>query len=705
MIGRRKRRYNLEDLRHEAETKACNEANLQQQNIETMSKEELRGMLHELQIHQIELEMQNDELRATHDKLESSRARYFDFYDLSPVGYLTISEKGLITEANLTAANMLNLPRNALLKQPVSSFILPKDQDIYYSHRNAVLKTRQADAYDLRLVRAGQTPLWVELNVTVVPDESGRAVCRVVINDITRRKQAEEALLLCTERLQTILDSVDALIYIVDMETYEILLINAYGRKIWGDVAGQKCWKALQAQTEPCSFCQNNKLLTPDGQPVGVYRWEFQNLVSRQWYDLRDRAIKWVDGRWVKLEIATDITEQKKAAEHKLELERQLQDAQKVESLGRMAGGIAHQFNNLLSVVIGNLELTMEDPLAARIPGNKLAGAMSAACRAAEVSSLMLGYLGQSVARKDQMDLSEYCRQYLLNLCAGAPENITIEPALPVSGPVIIADAVQIRQIVGNLFINAQEAIGDRHGVVSISIRTAAPLKKPATRCFPAEFAPDKCKYACIEVKDTGCGIEESDIGKLFDPFYTTKVPGRGLGLSLVLGDVRAMGGCIAVESKPGQGSIFQVFLPIIAPPADLQSTCALDHTATLKTGTVLLVEDEPMVCEMAAAMLTHMGMKVLKAMNGVEAMELFEEHRDEIICVVCDIMMPRMDGWETLAALRHLSPDIPVIMASGYSESQAMEGNRKERPQMFLEKPYSMQALKSAIAKATRKH
>ena len=197
---------------------------------------------------------------------------------------------------------------------------------------------------------------------------------------------------------------------------------------------------------------------------------------------------------------------------------------------------------------------------------------------------------------------------------------------------------------------------------------------------------------------DAGCGIACKDIEKIFDPFFTTKFTGRGMGLSVVLGIVKAHNGGITVESEPGRGSIFRVFFPLSAEEVPRQPDKPIQSPEIQEGGTVLLIEDEEQVRKMARTMLTHLGYRVIEAKDGVEAVEIFQQHQDEIRCVLSDLTMPRMNGWDTLAALRKLSPDIPVILSSGYDEAQVMADEHPERPNAFLGKPYRLQELKDTI-------
>jgi CheY-like chemotaxis protein len=204
-----------------------------------------------------------------------------------------------------------------------------------------------------------------------------------------------------------------------------------------------------------------------------------------------------------------------------------------------------------------------------------------------------------------------------------------------------------------------------------------------------------------MEVADAGSGITVKDIEKLFDPFFSSKFTGRGLGLSVVLGIVQSHGGAVTVETTPGRGSTFRVFLPVSAERIIRQPDPAAQSVEMDEGGTVLLVDDEPMVRKVGEGALMSLGFAVLLAKDGVEAVEIFRQHRDEIRCVLCDLTMPRMNGWETLVALRKLAPGLPVILASGYDKAHVMAGDHPELPQAFLSKPYQLQGLRDAIGGA----
>ena len=401
---------------------------------------------------------------------------------------------------------------------------------------------------------------------------------------------------------------------------------------------------------------------------------------------------------------SVDITERKRAEEERLNLERQLQQAQKAESLGRMAGAIAHTFNNQLGVVMGNLELALLDLRHDAKLARKLASAMQGARKAAEVSGLMLTYLGQTTDVHEPQDLSESCRRSLMLLQADSSHGLTLKVDLPSPGPTVNANTKQIQQVLTNLVTNAQEAVAVNKGLTSLTVKITSPGDIGEAHYFPNDWQQQDMAYACLEVSDTGCGIDSGDFNKLFDPFFSNKFTGRGLGLSVVLGLVKAHNGVVTVQSAVGHGSTFRVYLPLSTEKVpEVQARVGQPAATAKESGTILLVDDEEFLRHMTGTMLTHLGYTVLAAKDGIQALEIFSQHQDEIRCVISDLTMPHMNGWQTLDALREVSPNIPLILSSGYDETQVLIGDHPEHPQAFLHKPYQLLELQAALAKALK--
>jgi PAS domain S-box-containing protein len=717
---------------------------LEELELEALAPAEIQRLVHELHVHQIELEIQDEDLRCAQVELEASRARFVDLYDFAPVGYLTVSEAGLIVEANLTAATATGVSRSELVGRPLTRLILPEDQDIYYGHRKNLFETGVQQTCELRILRKNRSPMWILLKATLERgEEQGHPFCRVVMTDITERKQAEEKLATAYAELEVRVQerttqlsvansalSVEIAEHKKDEEAlreserkYRTLADHAVDWEYWEGLENEMHYTSPSFERITgyplAKFTADPTLLMrivhPDDRPlVDAHRHTASNKENCE-LDFRiirsDGAIRWIghvcqpifgDNRQYKGRRASnrDITERKRSEEERINFETRYQQLQKAESLGRMAGAIAHHYNNLLGVVMGNLELAMNGIAQGIDVSHNLMNSIKAVRRAEAVSGLMLSYIGQAPGHHVPLDLSEICHQGLDLLRDVMPVEMDLQVDLSTPGPTVNADARQVQQILTNLVTNAREAIGEGRGTIHVTIKDVSPADIPGVHRFPLDWQPRDSPYVCLEVLDTGCGIAEMDIDCLFDPFFTSKFTGRGLGLPVVLGVVRAHHGAIAVKSKEGGGSTFRVFLPVSAQTIPRLKISAAD-APDIGGGTVLVVDDEPLLLEIVSSVLPGLGFSVLEARNGVEAVEVFRQHRDAIRCVLCDVVMPHMDGWKTLSALRQIAPDIPVILSSGYDEAQVMAGDHPELPQAFLAKPYGLKGLREAIRQA----
>jgi|GEM_PF-2230752 len=519
--------------------------------------------------------------------------------------------------------------------------------------------------------------------------------------------QREAALRMSEERLAGVLEAADVGTWEWNVQTGETLF-----NERWAEILGYTLGELSPVSIETwMKFAHPGDLKASDATLERHFRGDLSHyshecrVLHRDgswiWVLDRGRVVSWDEAKspLVMRGIRTDITERKRLEAERAELEAQKRQLQKAESLGRMAGSIAHHFNNKLQSVLANLELLAECPHGLD-PAPFVARARRATEKAAEVSRLMLVYLGQNVSKGEPHFFSELCRDGLRELQKELPSAVTLETDFPTPGPVIRADAEAIHQLLRSLGTNAWEALGEAAGTISfaLGIRPAAAI--PTVHRFPVGWRPTETDYACLEVADTGCGITETDIEKLFDPFYSTKFIGRGLGLPVVLGLVQAQGGAITVESRPGKGSVFRVFWALCSDPVPSASMPRVQPTSPA-SGTVLVVDDDEILLESTECLIGRLGFTVLKARDGLEALEVFRQHQDEIRCVLTDLTMPRMDGWETLAALRRIDPALPVILASGHDRGQVLAAPHPDRPQAFLGKPFGLQQLRDALAAA----
>ena len=376
---------------------------------------------------------------------------------------------------------------------------------------------------------------------------------------------------------------------------------------------------------------------------------------------------------------------------------------QKARSLARMAGAIAHQFNNYLHAVLGNLELGMDYLPDVENTRRAMASAMESAEKAADVSRMMLTYTGQAHGRLETVNLSAYCRINLHLFRAGMPESVVLAPALPVQGPFVQANTDLLEQMLLELLNNAREAMADSAGTIRLGVETVLPEDIPGSHRFPVDWTPGHTPHACLVIADEGCGISSSDMENIFDPFFSTHFTGRGMGLPAALGIAGIHGGGISVKSSPGKGTAFRVYIPVDENAPEREAAFAPQSAKPDRPGTVLVAEDEDIVRELISEYLENRGYRVIQAEDGRQALEKFRMHQAEIGLVITDLTMPNMDGWETMAAMRELEPELYVILSSGHDEAKVMAGAGSEQPHAFLRKPCDMKTLAREVEKGFR--
>lgn len=545
---------------------------------------------------------------------------------------------------------------------------------------------------------------WWDWALSPVKNERGEVIGLVLsLFDITGRKKMEQALQTSEARFRLMFEQHSAIMLLIDPDSGRILDANKAAAAFYGYARD-----TLRTMTIDQINCQSR-------EETAAVRQQIQDRTLSNFtvnHRLADGIVRTVDvhaapicfqDQLINFAIIYDVTERQRAEAERERLEAQNRQLQKSESLGRMAGAIAHHFNNQLQAVMMSLEMTLgglDDPARYEEIRTYVHTALRAAGKASAVSKLLLTYLGQTPGTYEQLDLARTCRNSQPMLLAGMPSSMEFRLNAPQSGPMIKAVENQIQQLLVNLITNAWEACANDRGVVTLTIKTVTEAAIPARHRYPIDCQPPAQPYACIEVTDTGSGIVEADIDRLFDPFFTSKFTGRGMGLAVVLGIARAHKGVVAVESGPAQGSTFRVFLPVDTAATPTAPLPELPLPEAVGSGTILIVDDEPVSRRLVARMLQSFGYTVLEAENGEQAVDMFERHAGQITVVLCDVIMPRMNGWETLAALRRRSPELPVILASGYSESQVMEGDHDDMPQAFLEKPYRFAKLKETLAR-----
>lgn len=386
-----------------------------------------------------------------------------------------------------------------------------------------------------------------------------------------------------------------------------------------------------------------------------------------------------------------DITARKRAEHQRLNFERKLLQTQKLESIGMLAGGIAHDFNNLLTGVLGHASLARSQ--LARGPANVdplLAQVEISAQRAADLCRQLLAYAGQGRFVVRPLDLNLAISQAISLLKLSIGKQIALELQLGDALPPFRGDATQLHQVLMNLVINSSEAIGDQAGTITIRTHRATLTAMDLfTLTSSAEIEPGA--FVCLEISDTGCGIPPEAMPHLFAPFFTTKFVGRGLGLAAVLGIMQGHRGGLRVDSCVGGGTTFALFFPVSAPPALLAGTAPPLFTSTAPTrGNILVVDDDETVRRFAAAALHDAGFTAITAADGEEALTHVRNHTGHFDAVLLDLSMPKLDGEDTLMALRMIAPVLPVIVMSGTNDDNRAQHFVERGLADFLPKPFA---------------
>jgi PAS domain S-box-containing protein len=806
--------------------------------LEDLTSEKI---IHELRVHQIELEIQNEELRRMQLELEASRDEFQDLYDFSPVGYFTLTQKGLITQANLTGASLLGMPRPKLISLGFAHFVDPESEDQYYQHILKVRKQEGKQYCDLTLKREDGSSFYARLESIRTDEpvaqqtETGRNhLIRTMVIDITERKRIEDDLRESEERLRTLAQNAPDAIYVQTQRRFAYLnpmalklfgaetpdqllgqpvidrfepschdtvkerirVINEERRSVnmleeicvrldgtpfhaevsaapvkWGEHDGALVFfrditkrleleerlrhnQIMLARTERIaqigswewevatdsvtwsdelfrifqldptrgapSFEEHTGIFTPDSmarlrEAVGLaisdgipYELELQGIRSDgETRHIRvsgfpergpDGSVNYLFGS------SNDFTDRKRFEEERLEMERKLLHAQKLESLGVMAGGIAHDFNNLLQVVLGNLDIALDDIPPDSEARTSILNAIKASERSAELSGQMLVYSGSSLYLPRDIYLYDLLNKTKSLLQSSISRHVALDFDICTTLPPIKGEANQIQRLICNLVVNASEAIGDNAGAVT--------LRTGVTDCDEAylshsrlEIVPEPGRFVFLEVADTGCGMDAITQHKLFDPFFSTKFWGRGLGMAEVMGIIKGHHGAIMVDSEVGRGTTIRVLFSSTqqAPastvhPMEAVETKPASAVDTNWRKTILVVDDEEMVRGLLIRRLEALGYDTISASDGDEGVHVFRERLNEIDLVMLDYKMPKMNGVEAFEELIRIKPEVKVILGSGYTEDVVMDSFPGQRPACVLHKPYNMADLKAEL-------
>ena len=606
--------------------------------------------------------------------------------------------QGRLIEVNAAYCRMSGYQREELLKMTIADLEVSQAPEVVAAHTQTLLD-QEPCRFESQHRRKDGSVFDVEVSVQHLAIERGQFVA--FLRDVTERKQAERALQASRQQYLDLVEGTPDLITRVNTAG-RFLFVNHAAEKIFGlppqDCIGRLAFDFIHPADRAATVAAFETWLQSSD---GVFRYENRQVGI----DGREHHMAWStrserdeNGRVTGFAgTARDITEKKQAAEERGKLEKQLQQAQRMESLGVLAGGIAHDFNNILMTILGNADLALlRLPTESPALGN-LQQIENAARKAADLAGQMLAYSGKGRFVVEPLDLNRLIEEIIHILKVSIAKNAVLKLTYGQGIPAVEGDATQLRQIIMNLVINASEAIGDHSGFISV---TTGLQECDRSDLQDTAFGDDlpAGTYAFLEVADTGCGMDAETLGHLYEPFFTTKFTGRGLGMAATLGIVRGHKGVIKVSSEVGRGTAFKVLLPAhfgtTVPAATREAGSHWQGN-----GTVLLVDDEETIRAVGKEMLQALGFTVLLAGDGREAVDLYRERHGEIGWVLMDLTMPRLDGEQAFRELRRINPAARVIMTSGYNVQELSQKFLGEGMAGFLQKPFRVSALSEVLS------
>lgn len=652
----------------------------------------------------------------------SSRLR--KLFDHSNDIIFTYDTDGRLTSINPAGLNVFGFTLDEMVGQPLS-LIADRDslRETIQKYRSLFETGKPTPGFELRCYTKNRESIWIELSVLRLMENGADLGALGMGRDVTERKRAEQAMLDSQRRLR---EQKTALSRVIDQNPYAIALWKTDGEM-------RQCNNAFVRLIGIVPGAGYNLLRDPQAIEAGVQDAFDRALngetvfLERAKYDVArypgsrapSKPVRFsltlfpvVDSQDCPVQIVTifqDLARQIEERAARELLEAQLRQAQKMEAIGTLAGGVAHDFNNLLTGVIGYLDIIRAE--AAPELHSYVNKAEKAAQRACELTRQLLAY-----ARKNRMEIIAHDMNSTLAEVAALVAK-TIDPRIavkvePSNEPAtVLADPGQMNQVLMNLCINAGDAVKDRleaqpHGErwkPSIRVRNRRVYVKPEARLRTGAGGRREGWFSCLSVFDTGTGMDPETRPRIFDPFFTTKPVGRGtgLGLATIFGIVSQHEGWIDVLSKPGTGSLFRVYLPLVDAEPEVPSDAAASVRVPGGKETVLLVDDEETIRELGRDILEGRGYRVMVAADGDEALTLFREKHPEIDLVLLDLAMPRLSGQELLPFLKELAPSVPVIASSGYSPEGETRALLENGVVAFVEKPYHAFDLLRAVRQA----
>lgn len=649
------------------------------------------------------------ERKKTEKALFESEQRYRSLFEGSRDGIVLIDMEGRFKEFNARYLEMLGYSAEELLVKTYKDITPARwetDEDRIVAEQ--IISRGYSDIYEKEYICKDGTSLHVELTVFLIKKDSENVGMWAIVRDITERKISEDELRRSEQNFKMI------------VENSAIPMVISAGKQ-------EKIEYLNPKFTDLFGYTKEDISEVSDWWPLAYPEKEYRRSVSAEWnrkveaaiegrtqIEPMDVVVECKDGSkkniaWSMVStgdrniiFGIDNTDRQRWEQERLEMERKLLHAQKLESLGVMAGGIAHDFNNLLMAIMGGLDFALDDPTLTPTTRSSIEIAMKASEKSAELSRQMLIYSGSGFYTPSDMDLGEVTYKNEDLFKSAIPKTTTLNLEISEGLPLIRGDEDQIQRIITNLVLNASEAIGDNTGQVTIRTGVMDCDEAYLSRSRLQEKPPPG-RLVFLEVRDTGCGMDAETQHRLFDPFFSTKFWGRGLGMAEVMGIVKGHHGAIIVESEPEKGTTTRVLFPSsenahFVETKDVVETQPSVPLSPTTRKTILVVEDAELVRGLVLNRLAVLGYDTIAAVDGVEGIRIFHERLNEIDLVLLDFAMPRMNGVEAFGELIRIRPDVKVILSSGYTENVVIRRFPGPKPSGFLNKPYKLEVMKAEL-------
>lgn len=636
------------------------------------------------------------------ERLESDRAllqseeKYRAIYENTGTAMAIIDTRGIITSVNANTVELSGYSMEEITgRKHWTEFVHPDDRDMVRKKRRLRL---QSDGngqynYEFRLVRKDGSVRHVRIRTGTIPNTGGAGV--ISLSDVTSLIDYQKQLNHSLEKTQAILGAIPDIMFVLTRQGRyrDFYASDEKMLAIPPEEMGNRSIEDLGL-----SESSTEVIMQAIGDTISegsVHHVEYE-LDLPDGHHFYEAGMSPFENDSV-LVLCRDVTARKLAEREQKNLEAQIRHVQKLESLGVLAGGIAHDFNNILMAVTGNVYLARKALAKGQTAMEYLDAVEKAAGRASDLAGQMLAYSGRGEFRITPLHLNSVADEISGILNATVSKKAEIVYDLDPELPMIMADDTQVRQVIMNLITNASEALEEKPGRISISTGVMF-CNEDYLRTLNRTEELKPGKYAWIQVDDTGRGMNPDVMARIFDPFFTTKFTGRGLGLSAVLGIMSSHAGALKISSSPGKGSSFRALFPVTETGENVSDESGEGEGEWQDSGTVLFIDDEPVIRSVARTILTSAGFNVITASDGLDGLNMFCENRNGISLVILDLTMPNMDGDEVFRKIREIDKSVPVIVSSGYNENEILARFSGCPPDGFLKKPYTAPELRNKI-------